>query len=77
MDVHYLALSARLAEPVAWFELRCAPPADFGFVLVALGASAIVGTLRREKRERVSWRPCNLVAGAVTDRVRRCGCSWD
>ena len=49
MDVHYLATSARRAEPVARFELRCPPPADFGFVLITLGASAIVGALRREK----------------------------
>ena len=49
MDVHYLAISARLAEPVAWFELRSPPPADFGFVLIALSASAIVRALRCEK----------------------------
>ena len=56
MDVHHLALSARLAEPVAWFELRCPPRADFCFVLTALGALAIVGTLRCVQRERVRRR---------------------
>ena len=50
MDVRYLALSARLAKPVARVELGHPPPADFAFVLVALGAPAIVGALRREKK---------------------------
>ena len=71
MDVHYLATSARLAEPVAWFELRCRPPADFCFVLTALCASAIVGTLRREKRDHVRLDRSIQVAGAAMDLVRR------
>ena len=48
MGVRYLALSARLAKPVARFELGRTPRADFAFVLAALGAPSIVGTLRRE-----------------------------
>ena len=71
MDEHYLALIARLAEPVAWFELRCPPRADFCFVLTALCASAIVGTLRREKRDHVRLDRSIQVAGAATDLVRR------
>ena len=46
MGVRYLALSARLAKPVARFELGRTPRADFAFVFAALGAPAIVGTLR-------------------------------
>ena len=48
MDVRYLAVRTRHAEPVARVEPGRPPRADFAFVLVALGAPAIVGTLRRE-----------------------------
>ena len=48
MGVRYLAVGTRHAEPVPRVELGRPPPADFAFVLVALGAPAIVGTLRRE-----------------------------
>ena len=64
------ATSARLAEPVAWFELRCRPPADFCFVLTALCASAIVGTLRREREITSGWTGLSR-RGAAMDLVRR------
>ena len=80
MDVHYLAISAWWAEPVALFELRCPPAADFCFVLTALGASAIVGTLRREKKDHVRLdRSMHSPAPRRTwsDGMMYCTWAWD
>ena len=70
LNVHYLALIARMAEPVAWFE-DALHPLTFVLSLPHSAQSAIVGTLRREKRDHVRLDRSIQVAGAAMDLVRR------